>query len=334
MASRQPLSVEVLRGPVVESIHSVMVVVVGESGQVTHYWGNPSFVTMPRSAIKMLQALPLLESGAANHFGLDDKMIALACSSHRGEKEHLEVLSEWSDKVGFKENQLICGPHLPYNEQASQDMLIRQRKPTAFCNNCAGKHSGLITTCLHLHESIEGYGHYEHPAQKRLRSVLSETLQVDHFKMPHGIDGCGIPTYAVPLQSMAVGMSTFINSKIASSRKLAAERILSAVANNPFYLSGSDNFATEVIQKTKGRSIIKGGAEGVFCGVLPEKKIAFAVKAADGAGRAAQVATAAVLLNFGGMTAEEFTSLSKYTQPVITNWSGESVGQIRVAKVN
>lgn len=332
MASRQPLLVEVTRGPIVESVHSVIIAVVNELGNVTQYWGNPGFVTMPRSAIKMLQALPLLESGAAEKFGLDDKLISLACSSHRGEKEHLEALKTWSEKIGVTESQLVCGPHLPYNEAASHEMIQRHHKPTAFCNNCAGKHLGIISTCLHLGDNPVGYEKYEHIAQKRIRAALSETMRIDHSKVPNGVDGCGIPTYAVPLQSMAVGMSMFINSKEPLKRKLAAERILHAVKTQPFYISGSDNFATDVILKTHGRAVIKGGAEGVFCGVLPEKKLAFAVKAADGAGRAAQVATAALLLNLGAMTPDEFKSLSKYTQPEITNWSGEVVGQIRIAK--
>ncbi|WII73744.1 asparaginase [Bdellovibrio sp. 22V] len=333
MASKQPLVVEVLRGPVVESLHQVMAVVVNELGHVKEYWGHPQFLTMPRSAIKMLQALPLIESGAAEKFGLDDKHIALACASHRGEKDHLAALSQWLEKVGIKESQYVCAPHLPYDEASALDMNRRGVKPTALCNNCAGKHAAIITTCLHLGEDPAGYEKYEHNAQKRLRKVLSETMKVDHSKVPHGIDGCGIPTYAVPLQAMAAGMSTFINSKEAPARKAAAERILRAVRSYPFYISGSDNFATAVIEKTQGRAIIKGGAEGVFCGVLPEKKVAFAIKASDGAGRAAQVAAATLLLQLGGLTEAEFKSLAKYTQPSVTNWKGDVVGQMRIAKV-
>ncbi|WP_413581987.1 asparaginase [Bdellovibrio sp. HCB288] len=332
MLKRQPLVVEVLRGPAVESVHNVMVAVVNELGQLLHGWGNPSFGTFPRSSIKMLQALPLVESGAADKFGLDDKMIALACASHRGEKEHLTVLSQWAEKVGITESQLMCGPHLPYNESAAHELIRRNQKPTPFCNNCAGKHAGLITTCLHLGEDPHGYETYEHVAQKRLRNVFTETMKVDHSKVPHGVDGCGIPTYSVPLQAIAAGMSVFVNSKAPAHRVRACQRITKAVVGNPFYIAGSDDFATAVIEKTHGRAIIKGGAEGVFAGFLPDKKMAFAVKAADGAGRAAQLATAQILLQLGGMTVEEAKSLSKFTMPVINNWKGEPVGKLRIAK--
>lgn len=331
-STRQPIFIEVTRGAVVESIHQVMAVVVNEVGHVTHYWGNPQFLTVPRSAVKMLQALPLIESGAADKFALEEKHIALACSSHRGEKDHLAALAQWAEKVHIKESSFICGPHLPYDEASAHEMIRRGVKPTVFCNNCAGKHAGIITTCVHLGEDPTGYEKYEHNAQKRLRKVLTETMKVDHAKVAHGIDGCGILTYAVPLQSLAAGMSTFINPKEATARKAAAERILHAVKTYPFYVSGSDNFTTDVIEKTQGRAIIKGGAEGVFCGVLPEKRVAFAVKASDGAGRAAQAVTAALLLQLGGVTESEFKALSKHTQAPVTNWKGDVVGQIRVAK--
>jgi L-asparaginase II len=333
MATKQPLVVEVMRGPVVESLHQVMAVTVRDNGAVFDYAGNPQFLTLPRSSIKMLQALPLLESGAAEKFDLDAKMIALACASHRGEKDHLAVLAKWFEKVGQNESCLYCGPHFPSNEAAAHDLIRRGSKPTSIHNNCSGKHLGMVTTCLHLNESIQGYEKYEHNVQKRLRKVLTETMKVDHSKVVHATDGCGIPTYGVPLTAIAVGMSALINPKEATPRKLASQKILAAVKENPFYLSGSDNFTTAVIEKTQGRSIIKVGAEGVFAGVLPEKGMAFAVKAADGSARAAQVATAYLLLKLGGLSESEFKALSKYTEPTITNTRDEVVGQMRIAKL-
>lgn len=325
--------VEVLRGPVVESLHQVMAVVVNENGSITQYWGNPNFLTLPRSAIKILQALPLIESGAADKFNLEAKHIALACGSHRGEKDQLQALSQWMEKAGIKESQLSCGPHLPYDEKSAHEMLRRGHSATAICNNCAGKHLALISTCLHLGENPTGYEKYEHSAQKRLRKVLTEMIKVDHAKVGHGIDGCGIPTYGVALQALAVGMSSLINPKESAARKAASLRLLDAVKSHPYYVAGSDNFVTAVIEKTQGRAIIKTGAEGVVCGVLPEKRVAFAVKASDGATRAAQVVTSSLLLQLGGLSEPEFRALSAYTLPEVKNWKGEVVGQVRVAKI-
>lgn len=331
-AARQPLVIEVTRGPIVESQHQVMAVVTNEMGSMTNWWGNPNFLTAPRSAIKMLQALPLVESGAAEKYELDDKHIALACSSHHGEKDHLAALAQWMEKIHSSESTFTCGPHLPFNEAAAHEMIRRGQKPTALCNNCSGKHLGIISTCLHLGESPAGYDKYEHSAQKRLRKVLSEVMKVDHAKMPFGVDGCGIPTYGVPLQNIATGMAALVNSKESPTRKAAAEKILRAVKNYPHFVSGSDDFTTVVIEKTQGRAIVKVGAEGVYTGVLPEKKIAFAVKAADGGRRAAEIATAAILLQFGGLSEAEYKALSKYTMPTITNWKNEPVGQVRMGK--
>lgn len=332
MISRTPLLIEVTRGPVVESMHQVMAVVVNENGSLAQYWGNPNFLTLPRSAIKMLQTLALVESGAADHFNLEAKHIALACGSHRGEKDHLQALAQWLEKTGIKESQLVCGPHFPYDEKSAHDMIRRGNAPTPLCNNCAGKHLALITTCLHAGENSLGYEKYEHSAQKRLRKVLTEAIKVDHSKVAHGIDGCGIPTYGTSLQSLAVGMSSLISSKETAARKAAAQRILDAVKSHPYYVAGSDNFVTAVIEKSQGRAIIKTGAEGVVCGVLPEKRMAFAIKASDGAGRAAQVAAASILLLLGGLNESEFRSLSTYTLPEVKNWKGEVVGQMRIAK--
>ncbi|HEX7674341.1 MAG TPA: asparaginase [Bdellovibrio sp.] len=332
MILKQPLVIEVLRGMAVESVHQVMAVVVNETGHPLHTWGNANYLTFPRSAIKMLQALPLVESGAAEKYSLEDKHLALACSSHRGEKAHLEALAQWVEKVKIPESCFVCGPHLPYNEASAHDFIRRGQKPTVLCNNCAGKHAGIITTCLHLGEDPRGYDQLEHPAQKRLRKVLTETMKFDHSKATHGVDGCGIPTYAVPLQAIATGMSTFINPKETAVRKAAIDKLVRAVSQNPFYISGSDEFATSVIEKTQGRAIIKGGAEGVMAGFIPDKKIAFALKCADGAGRATQLATAQILLHFGGLSKEEFKDLSKFTMPQVKNWKGDVVGQLRIAK--
>lgn len=332
MVSRTPLMIEVTRGPIVESMHQVMAVVTNENGSVTQYWGNPLYLTLPRSAIKMLQALPLIESGAADKFNLEAKHIALACGSHRGEKDHLQALFQWMEKAGIQETQLVCGPHLPYDEKSAEAMLRRGQAATPLCNNCAGKHLALISTCLHLGEDPTGYEKYEHGAQKRVRKVLTEMIKVDHSKVGHGVDGCGIPTYGVALQALATGMSSLINPKEPPARKAASLRILEAVKSHPYYVAGSDNFVTAVIEKSQGRAIIKSGAEGVLCGVLPEKRVAFAVKASDGAGRAAQVAAATLLLQLGGLSEAEFRALSTYTMPEVKNWKGDVVGQVRIAK--
>lgn len=330
MKSRVPLSVEVLRGSVVESQHQVLAVVVDERAVPAMFWGNVDYLTYPRSAIKLLQALPLIESGAAEAFGFEARHICLACSSHRGEKNHILGVAEMMKKAGIREEQFVCGGHYPANEAMAHEMIRKSIQPTPIINNCSGKHAGIIATCLHLKENPEGYEKYAHPAQVRLRKVLSEVTRFDHNKAHYGIDGCGILTYAMPLQNMAIGMMSLINPKENDRRRAAAKKIIDSVRHEAFYLSGSDDFTSDFIQKTHGRAIIKNGAEGVFCGVLPEKGWAFAVKAEDGNGRASQAATAFLLHKLGVLSEENLTSLKKYLEPKIKNWKGTEVGSIRV----
>jgi len=330
MKARIPLSVEVLRGSVVESQHQVMAVVVDERAVPALYFGNVDYLTFPRSAIKMLQALPFVESGAFEALGLEDKHLCLVCSSHRGEKSHILAVTEIMKKAGIREEMFVCGGHLPANEATAHEMIRRGINPTPMINNCSGKHSGIVATCLHLKENPEGYDKYTHPAQVRLRKVLSEVMRFDHEKAHYGIDGCGIPTYAVPLQNLAIGMHALIDPKQPDRRKAAAQRILAAVRHEPFYLSGTEHFATEVIQVTQGRCIVKNGAEGVYAGVLPEKRWAFAIKAEDGAMRAAEAATTFLLDKLGVLKEAEKTSLKKYLEPKVKNWKGVEVGSIRV----
>ncbi len=330
MKSRIPLTVEVLRGSLVESQHRVMVVVVDERTTPVMYWGNTDYLTYPRSAIKMLQALPLIESGAAEAFNFENRHICLACSSHRGEKNHLVGVAEMMKAAEIAETQLACGGHLPGSEAAAHEMIRKNQTPGPICNNCSGKHAGMIATCLHLKENPQGYEKYDHSCQIRVRKVLSETMRIDLNKAYYGIDGCGIPTYAVPLQNMAIGMMALINPKESDARKAAAQKIIGAIKEDSFYLSGTDDFTSDIIQKTQGNCLIKNGAEGVFCGVLPSKGQAFAVKAEDGASRAAQAAVAFLLQKLGAIKAEEVAKLKKYFEPKVKNWSGLEVGSIRV----
>ena len=330
MGSRNPLNIEVTRGNVVESSHHVMAVVADEKGQILTSWGNLNYLTLPRSAIKMLQALPLIESGAADKWDLNEKQICLACASHHGQKEHLAALREWMAKAKISESQLVCGAHLPSDQASAHEVICQKAAPSVLMNNCSGKHIGLVSVAMHLGEKVEGYENYESATQKRLRKVLSEVMRVDHSKLPFGIDGCGILTYAVPLQNLAIGLSALINPKEGEIRRAAAKRILQAVKAEPFYLAGSDDFCTVANKYTQGRVILKGGAEGVYAGILPEKGLVFAVKSTDGAKRSAEFVAAQLARNYGGFTDAEFESLKKFTRPAITNWKGLEVGKIRM----
>ncbi len=332
MKSRHPLVIEVVRGNAVESQHQVMAVVADERGLVSSFWGNVDYLTFPRSAIKPLQALPLVESGAMEKFGLDEKMLALACASHTGEKHHLTSLHHWLEKLKLTEADLYCGPAYPSHQASHHEMIKKNQKPSPLLNNCSGKHLGIISTCLALGENFQDYHRVEHPAQVRLRKILSDLMRVPMEKMPIGVDGCAIPTHATPLQNIAIGMSEFFDEKeLSEPRRRSMHRILHAWRYNPTYVSGSHDFASELARKTHGRALLKPGAEGAYCGVMPEKGFAFALKVADGDSRAAEVAAAAIFRQHGAMAEEENQDLKQWTMPVLRNTRTDVVGLLKVA---
>lgn len=332
MKSRAPLVVEVVRGPVVESQHAVMYALADERGVIAGYAGNLDYLTPPRSCIKMLQAIPFVESGALEKFQLDDEMLALACSSHRGEKAHLMVAHRWLEKIKSSESVLWCGPSWPTHEATRHEMIRKGLTPSPLIHNCSGKHLGLISTALAHGENPAGYHEFNHPVQLRLRTMLTDFTRFEHGKAPWGVDGCGIPTYAVPLQNIAIGMSGLLSGGPKGSKTEITRRILEACKRHPVLVSGTDEFATVLMEKTHGRVIVKPGAEGTYAGLLPEKGLAFAVKVHDGHNRAAEVAVAAILRSHGGLTEAEFNDLRAFTNPRVKNSRHADVGEIRVQK--
>lgn len=330
MKSRVPFVIDVLRGNAVESKHQVMAAVVDDRGVLAGFWGNVDYLTFPRSAIKMLQALSLVESGAMEKFGLDEKMLAMACASHMGEKHHMETLNHWMEKIKFTEAGFRCGPAYPGNESAQFEMIRRGAKPSPLSHNCSGKHLGIVSTAMAMGEDPKDYHLPTHKAQIRIRKNLSELMKVSLDTMPVGSDGCGIPTYGIPLQALAVGASSFFGKDLSTDRTQALQRILHAWRNNPRYVSGNENFSAVLAEATKGKALLKSGAEGAFIGLMPEKGLAFALKVADGAKRAAEVAAALLFKQFGGMTDQQYQDLKAWTMPTLKNSRGEDIGSIRL----
>lgn len=330
MKSSKPLTVEVVRGTTVESIHRVAACVADEGGRSIQTFGLQDQFVYPRSAIKMLQAIPFVESGAYAQLGEEKKFLAMSCASHCGQHEHIECLDQWMMKTGIAESCLVCQGHLPNHKLSMQNMIREGIALTPKFHNCAGKHLGLLSTAQYLKEDLQGYEKYEHPVQRRLRDILTETTGFDYGKIPFAVDGCGVPTYAIPLNFLATGMSVFINPKVSGERKHACTQILEACQKYPLLLSGENELTTEMNQITKGKVVIKVGAEGNYCGLLVEQGLTFALKAMDGAGRAADVACAFIVQKYANLSADEEEKLSPYLQPVILSSTGKAAGKIQV----
>jgi L-asparaginase II len=327
-----PLMVEVTRGSLVESRHRAAVAVVDPDGKVVGRWGDIDRPIYGRSAIKPLQALPMIESGAADRYGLGTAEIALACASHNGEPGHVGPVQAWLDRIGCAIADLECGPQAPTHDPTIETLITTGRKPSAIHNNCSGKHTGFLCTARHLGEPTHGYIDYEHPVQQRILGGLEQMTGLRLNDAPRGIDGCGIPVIGIPLGNIAMAMARLADPQdLPPARAAAARRIVSAMTAEPFMVAGTAQFCTVLMKTTGSKVAIKGGAEGVYTAALPTLGLGVALKIDDGAGRAAEVAMGAVLRHLGLLEADELRELEQsLTQPLI-NRAGRTIGQVRPA---
>jgi L-asparaginase II len=327
-----PFLVEVTRGNLVESRHRGSVSVVDAEGATVLSIGDVDRRVFPRSAVKALQAIPLVESGIADKYGLSDEEIALACASHSGEPEHVAAAQSMLAKAGQDAGCLECGVHWPMGEAANRALAAKGGSPTALHNNCSGKHAGFICLACGLNESPKGYVLADHPVQQSVREALEDITGACHTAEKSGIDGCSIPTYAVPLPSLAFGFARFgTGIGLPGEGRAAAARIRKAVARHPFMVAGTGRFDTKLMDCLRERAFVKVGAEGVYCGAFPELGYGIALKAEDGNGRAAEAMMAALALRFLTLNDDERNAVEALAQPVLKNWNGIELGKIRVS---
>jgi L-asparaginase II len=328
--SKSPVVIEVTRGPVVESRHEGIAAIMKPDGSVVASWGDIDHPILPRSANKPIQAMAFVESGAVERFGLGNEHISLACASHLGEKRHVETVRAWLKKVGLGEDDLECGTHAPRLQGTIEELVREGKTPTAAFNNCSGKHTGMLTTAVQYGEPTKGYIKYDHPVQCRLREVMSDLCGIDANGFPHGTDGCGIPTLATPLKRLAQAMASMADpSRLSNKHAEAAARIRAAMNAEPFLMAGTGSFGTRINTALPGVAQVKGGAEGVFCGMLPTLGLGIALKMWDGAGRASEIAMATLLGHLGVLPAG---LRDEIVHPPVRNVVGLLVGEMRPAK--
>jgi L-asparaginase II len=327
-----PVAVEVTRGGVVESRHRASAAVVDAGGKIMRQWGDIGQAVFARSAIKSLQALPLIESGAAEAYDLGDGEIALACASHGAESFHTEAVAAWLARIGLTEADLECGAHLPIHQPTLESLLRGGGFPDQTHNNCSGKHLGFLTTARHLGEPTEGYIGADHPVQRRVIETLAEMSGYDLSRAAKGADGCGIPTLAIPLTGIATAMARFADpSALSPDRSAAVKRIAAAITARPEMVAGTGRFCTSLIRESHGSILAKTGAEGVYAVALPALGLGVAVKVDDGASRAAQVAVAAVLRAIGAIDEELEQTLADFLIAPIHNRADLRTGEVRPA---
>lgn len=319
--------VEIWRGPILESLHSGDAVVCDATGEIRHVWGDPSKVVLPRSSAKMLQALPLLESGAARAFGLSDQQIALACASHGAQPLHTKAVQNWLKDLELGEPDLRCGTHEPTHRESRRALLLSGEKPCQLHNNCSGKHAGFLTLNKHFGGHSE-YVDIDHPVQKACLSAFEELTQ--ESSSGYGIDGCSAPNHAATLAGTARAMAAFAaaDESASDTRISSMARITRAMATYPVLLSAEGRACAVLTEAMNHRATVKTGAEGYYTAILPEQKLGVALKITDGTTRAAECAIAAILVKLGVLRSEH-PGAQRYINAPIKNANGLQTGWMR-----
>jgi L-asparaginase II len=332
MHSREPFEIEVTRGGLVESRHRVSAAVVDTEGSIVASWGEIGAPVYPRSAIKPLQALPLILEGAADAYHLGAEELALACGSHTGTAAHVAVAEAMREHTGTRFAELACGVHAPSDSGALFTLASRQEVVRVVHNNCIGKHLGMIATARHRNEPVEGYVEATHPVQVRIRAVLARMAGESLDGLPVGVDGCSAPTFALPLSALARAFARLAAPDgLEPALAAACRRIGAAMVAAPLMVAGPGKLSSELIAAGRGAILLKEGAEGVVAAALPAKRLGFALKVPDGAGRAAEVGLVALLRLFGAFSQESERAVRARFEPAVRTWRGASVGVMRPA---
>ncbi len=334
----QPL-VEVTRGSIVESVHFGALVVVDSAGQVLAGWGDPQTMTFLRSSAKPFQALPFVEMGGVEHFGLTDKELALMCASHIGMDEHVAAVEGMQHKFGISEKDLLCGTHTPSHEPTARALLLRGEKPTPNRHNCSGKHSGMLGHAILRHLPVEDYVNPLHPVQLTILQTFAEMCNLLPEEVVVGIDGCSAPNFAVPIYNAAYAFARLADPQNLSHRRAQAlEHIFRAMNSNPDMVAGPGRFDTCLMEVAPGQIVSKGGAEGYQAialapGLLGKGApgVGITIKVADGDfnDRARHLVALEILRQLGVLTAEQSASLAQFQPRPLNNYRKLEVGSIR-----
>ncbi len=320
-----PILVQATRGEMVENFYRGSYVVVDADGQVIAAAGETHRQIYARSTLKPIQALALIESGAAKEYHLCGEEIALACSSHNGEERHVSIVKNWLEKIDIPLSTLECGIHAPLSREAAANLVRQRDKPSAAHNACSGKHMGFLTVAKHLGHPLQGYVQKDHPTQYYISQIIGEVCQIDPNHSPCGVDGCKAPVLGMPLIALALGMAKLARPrKLRATLKKAAENVVAAIQTHPFLIAGTARFCTDVNEVSNGNVLAKMGADGVFSAIIPAEGWGIALKIDDGNMKAAEIAMLSLLeqlklINTSG-------KLASYSNQPIKNWNKEIVG--------
>ena len=323
------LDVVVTRGPIVESRHLVHAAVVGPGDVLVGAARDPEMVTMWRSCAKFFQVLPFLNSGGFDEVGWGEEELALACASHGGEPEHLAIVKRMLESMELEEGDLACGAHEPLSARGAKLARESGRPWSRLHNNCSGKHSAMLARSRAAGWPTKGYERADHSVQRGCLGEVAKWSDVQIDDMPIGVDGCGVPVMALPLDRMARAYARL--GAAAESGDEHPARIAAAIRHHPHLLGGTDRFDTMILEETRGAVIAKVGAEGVHSLTVPAEGLGMALKVEDGTLRAQHIAVIRLLQLLGVLPDALSPRLAEWATRPVRNTRGETVGEVRAA---
>jgi L-asparaginase II len=327
--SSPALLAEVTRGSVVESRHYGHVVVVESSGRVLFSAGDPEHPTYPRSALKPLQALAGIAKGTDLRFGFSEAEIAVICASHAAEPRHREAVARILEKIGAVEADLHCGPHAVPHIPSRNELIFAGKEPTPIYSNCSGKHSGMLALARMLDAPLAGYWEADHPVQREVQRVLAEASDTNLETLTWGVDGCGVPTYLLPLRELALGFARLAKAETLGEDAEAGARIVRAMNAEPEMVRGEGGFDSVLMRALPGETLSKGGAEGCQAIGIVGRGIGIAIKVEDGGARPLAPLALSLLRRMEALPGAIPEKLGALLQPVVRNTRGEAVGEVR-----
>ncbi len=330
-----PILVEVYRAGILESFHRGVICVVDENNKVIFQKGNIEQVCYPRSAMKLIQVLPLLEKGGIEKFGFTLEEIALMCGSHNAEAEHLRVLHQILAKIECKPEDLNCGPQSPTSKKAAEALLLNGEKPGQIHNNCSGKHAGMLALCKLIGAPVQGYLNQDHPVQILILDAVEEIYEYPKNKMVAALDGCSAPIYSIPVLNQAIAYQNINgNRNYSTTRNSALALTRKAVSEFPFMVAGSKRYCTDMMTITAPQIIGKTGAEGVFCMSFTEKKWGVCIKIDDGKMQPQYHVAEKLIEESGIFEFDKLEPLKHYSYTPLFNFNKLRTGEMYSVQLN
>lgn len=322
-------AIQVTRGSLIECTHSVHIAVTNSDGELLGYYGEPNRVTYARSSVKPIQAIQVLESGAVEEYCINEREISFMCSSHSGEPYHVECTRAILSKANVGVEKLNCGIHVPGNSQIYKELIESGVELSQEHNNCSGKHSGMLISAQKLNEDLDTYLNINHPVQQRILENIAYVCDYNKEDIIIGIDGCGAPVHAMPLERFAYGFARMADPQKLGEKGKYAEKITTSMMKYPQMVAGRDRFCTALMKTCGDRIFGKAGAQGVYLVGDKVNKIGVAIKVEDGSGQAATCATLEVLRQLNLISEEELAELRKFANPTLLNARKDIIGEMR-----